>query len=59
MKKLQKAFAELEGVSLDSYQQDLRRIAHEQATTGRVEERETTTLTRSFTGAEYEAIYFL
>ena len=56
VKELQKAFVQLEGISFDSYQEDLRRIAHEQATTGRVEERETITVTRSFTGAEYEMI---
>lgn len=56
VKRLQKAFAELEGVSFNSYQSELRRLAHEQATTGRIEEKETRTVTRSFTGAEYEAI---
>lgn len=56
VKRLQKAFAELEGVSFDSYQSELRRLAHEQTTTGRIEEKETRTVTRSFTGAEYEAI---
>ena len=37
VKELQKVFAQLEGISFDSYQEELRRIAHEQATTGRVE----------------------